>query len=33
MMISTIGKEVHNNEWNDIKESQLSVFISDVIMV
>ena len=33
MMISTIGKEVHNNELNDIKESQLSVFISNVIMV
>lgn len=33
MLISAVGKEIHTNEWNDIKESQLPVFISNVIMV
>lgn len=33
MLISAAGKEIHTNEWNDITESQLPVFISNVIMV
>lgn len=33
MLISTVGKEIHNNECNDIKDSQLPVFITNVIVV
>lgn len=33
ILISAGDKEIHTNEWNDNKESQLPVFISNVIMV
>lgn len=33
ILISAGDKEIYTNEWNDNKESQLPVFISNVIMV